>query len=373
MKTKQVFIVVAILIGCVAGYQFAPTKLFELFDAQLLFGVRVGGAVLGATLGWLGMWWWLTKVLPAWQKASAALSSKQLLLGTIGALLGLWGGSLFGQVLQFLPRPFSTFLPVLSSASAAWLGWVLFVEKTIALNWAQALPTSLAALANSENSGVSRTDALNETVQARRTPETSPYETNQVLLDTSVIIDGRIVDICKTGFIRSKVLVPRFVLQELQYIADSQEAMRRQRGRRGLEALNRLQKDTEIPVQIVDLDVPNVREVDSKLIALGKQLRCPVITNDYNLNRVAEIQGVTILNINELANAVKSVVLPGESLNLQIIQEGKEHSQGIGYLDDGTMVVVEDGMRFINAFVDVTVTKILQTNAGRMVFARKER
>jgi len=193
-----------------------------------------------------------------------------------------------------------------------------------------------------------------------------------VLLDTSVIIDGRIADVSQTGFISGEMLIPRFVLNELQHIADSSDALRRNRGRRGLDMLNRLRKESVVPIRITDMDVEGYREVDDKLIMLAKQLRCPILTNDYNLNRVAELQGVMVLNVNELANAVKSVVLPGESLRVRIIQEGKEQGQGVGYLDDGTMVVVENGRRYINNTISVMVTKVLQTAAGRMIFAQPD-
>ena len=195
----------------------------------------------------------------------------------------------------------------------------------------------------------------------------------QVLLDTSVIIDGRIADVSRTGFIQGTMLVPRFVLNELQHIADSADTLRRNRGRRGLEMLNKLQKDSTVPILITDMDIEGVREVDDKLVLLGKQLHCAIVTNDYNLNRVAELQGVTVLNINELANAVRAIYLPGETFDLRVIQEGKELGQGVGYLDDGTMVVVEDGRRYIGKTISLTVTKVLQTAAGRMIFARPEK
>ena len=194
-----------------------------------------------------------------------------------------------------------------------------------------------------------------------------------VLLDTSVIIDGRIADIARTGFLVGTLLIPRFVLNELQFIADSSDNLRRQRGRRGIEVISQLQKDTSTPLRISDMDVEGVREVDDKLVVLARQLRCPILTNDYNLNRIAELQGVSVLNVNELANAVKLVFLPGESIEVNVIQEGKESGQGVGYLDDGTMVVVEDGRSHLNRKINVTVTKVLQTAAGRMIFARLER
>ncbi len=185
-----------------------------------------------------------------------------------------------------------------------------------------------------------------------------------------MIIDGRIHDVSKTGFLQSTLLIPNFVLRELQYIADSSESIRRNRGRRGLEVLAHLQEEPRIITRITDMDVSEIREVDSKLVSLARHLHCPIMTTDYNLNRVAEIQGITVLNINDLANAVKAAYLPGEELQVRIIQEGREGDQGVGYLEDGTMVVVEDGRSLINQTLRVTVTKVLQTSAGRMVFAK---
>ena len=192
---------------------------------------------------------------------------------------------------------------------------------------------------------------------------------DKILLDTSAIIDGRIADISQTGFVNGTLLVPRFVLEELQHIADSADTLRRNRGRRGLDILNRLQKETNIPVEISDNDIDGIVEVDAKLVKMARNLKCPIITNDFNLNRVAELQGVKVLNINELANAVKPVLLPGEEMMVKIIQDGKELGQGVGYLDDGTMIVVEGGRQHMNNTVEVTVTRVLQTVAGRMIFA----
>ncbi|PIU54834.1 MAG: PIN domain nuclease [Chloroflexi bacterium CG07_land_8_20_14_0_80_51_10] len=192
----------------------------------------------------------------------------------------------------------------------------------------------------------------------------------KVILDTNSIIDGRIADIIQTGFIHGALLIPKFVLDELHYIADSPDPLRRTRGRRGLDILTRLQRESDVPVQISDMDFEGIREVDTKLVELAKVMRCPIVTNDVNLNRVASLQGIRVLNINELANAMKPVVLPGEEMRLMIVQEGKEHGQGIGFLDDGTMVVVEGGRRYLNSEVTVTVNRVLQTGAGRMIFAQ---
>jgi uncharacterized protein YacL len=191
----------------------------------------------------------------------------------------------------------------------------------------------------------------------------------RVLLDTSAIIDGRIAEISNTGFIMGTLVVPRFVLEELQRIADSADSLRRNRGRRGLDILNRLQKESNVPVEVSDQDYDNVHEVDAKLVKMARQIHAPIITNDFNLNKVAELQGVKVLNINELANAVKPALLPGEDMFVKIIQEGKEYGQGVGYLDDGTMIVVENGRPHMGVEVEVTVTRVLQTAAGRMIFA----
>ncbi len=190
------------------------------------------------------------------------------------------------------------------------------------------------------------------------------------VLDTSVIIDGRIFDICKTGFVEGPLIIPSFVLEELRHIADSSDALKRNRGRRGLDILNRIQKELEIEVRIHEEDFADTAEVDTKLLKLGQLLNAKVLTNDYNLNKVAEFQGVTVLNINELANAVKPVVLPGEEMVVQVIKDGKEMGQGIAYLDDGTMIVVDGGKKHVGETIGVMVTSVLQTAAGRMIFAK---
>ena len=190
------------------------------------------------------------------------------------------------------------------------------------------------------------------------------------ILDTSVIIDGRIFDICQTGFVEGSLVIPEFILEELRHIADSSDVLKRNRGRRGLDILKKMQKDSEIDVKIVNQDFEEIPEVDSKLVKLAQLIDARVVTNDYNLNKVAELQGVRVLNINELANAVKPVVLPGEEMEVKVIKEGKEEGQGVGYLDDGTMIVVDEGVKYIGDEISVLVTSILQTAAGRMIFAK---
>jgi uncharacterized protein YacL len=197
-----------------------------------------------------------------------------------------------------------------------------------------------------------------------------PKSENTKILDTSVIIDGRIADITETGFVEGPLLIPQFVLSELQHIADSSDPIKRTRGKRGLEVLHHIQKQVNVDVRIVDTDYPAVKEVDSKLIELAKEVHGKIVTNDSNLNKVAVLQGIEVLNINELANSLKPVVLPGEEMNVKILKEGKEMGQGVAYLDDGTMIVVDNGRRQMGKTIDVIVTSVLQTPAGRMIFAR---
>lgn len=200
--------------------------------------------------------------------------------------------------------------------------------------------------------------------------QTGAVAENTKILDTSVIIDGRVADLCETGFLEGAFLVPQFILNELQHIADSSDSLKRARGRRGLDILNKVQKMVDIDVRIVDDDFPQVREVDSKIVLLAKKVGAKVITNDLNLNKVAELQGVRVLNINELCNALRPVVLPGETIRVFVLKEGKEAGQGVAYLDDGTMIVVDNAKRCIGRNVDVVVTSVLQTTAGRMIFTK---
>jgi uncharacterized protein YacL len=203
----------------------------------------------------------------------------------------------------------------------------------------------------------------------RAVKEQPGVERNKIL-DTSVIIDGRIADICETGFIEGTLIIPQFVLRELQHIADSSDPIKRNRGRRGLDILQKIQKNPNVQVRIHDMDFPDIRDVDGKLVAMAKALAAKVVTNDFNLNKVAELYGVSVLNINELTNALRPVVLPGEEIRVYVLKEGKEYNQGVAYLDDGTMVVIDSGRRHIGQTVDVCVTSVLQTTAGRMIFSR---
>jgi uncharacterized protein YacL len=199
--------------------------------------------------------------------------------------------------------------------------------------------------------------------------DTGPQKRYRIL-DTSVIIDGRIADICETGFLDGTLVIPQFVLKELQLVADSPDSMKRNRGRRGLDILQKIHKMSGVDVMISDIDFPDVREVDLKLIELARSLQGKIVTNDFNLNKVAQLRGVQVLNINELANSLKPVVLPGEFMRVFILKEGKEYNQGVAYLDDGTMVVVDNARRMISKNIDVVVTSVLQTTAGKMIFGR---
>lgn len=275
------------------------------------------------------------------------MPASDFLMAAVGAVLGLLVGVLVAIPLSYLPLYLGSFLPIGVSLALAYLGVTAFLTHKKDLLQIMRWP------------------------RESRSGSAEGLATGQpVVVDTSSIIDGRIADICQTGFMPGPLLVPRFVLRELQHIADSSDPMRRGRGRRGLDILNKLQKDATVPLVIHEDDGEPGIEVDALLVKLARQLQCPIVTNDYNLNRVAGLQGVRVLNVNELANAVKSIVLPGQELNLKVIQEGRELGQGVGYLEDGTMVVVENGRRAIGTTVHVTVSRVLQTAAGRMVFAQ---
>ena len=273
------------------------------------------------------------------------LPVQDLVAGLLGLVIGLIVAALLAVPLSMLPSLVGNLSPFAAAIACSYVGIVTLVA---------------------------RKKDLSVLIGSRFASRIDPKERNssqQVLIDTSAIIDGRIADISQTGFIGGTMVVPRFVLGDLQRIADSADVLRRNRGRRGLDILNKLQKDSLVPIEIIEVDLNGVEDVDSKLVKLAIQYQCPIVTNDFNLNRVAALQGVRVLNINELANAVKSVVLPGEEMSIRVIQEGKEHGQGVGYLDDGTMVVIEGGRRYIGVHIDVVVTRVLQTVAGRMIFA----
>jgi uncharacterized protein YacL len=336
-------------IGGLVGLALAAsTRVFSespsggwLLVAWVVAWVVVGFAILP----------YLTVVPAGWLlRQIEQLSTAEFVTAVVGLLLGLLMGLLLGLPLSAFPDPLGTWLP---------LGVSLFLGLgMVGLTVAKRDDLILAA----EAIGIVR----RPTPEQRATTAGDPH----IVVDTSAIIDGRIAEIVESGFIYGTLVVPKFVLEELQHIADSSDTLRRNRGRRGLEILNRMQKESTTPIEILDEDVPDVPEVDAKLVALARARSKAILTNDFNLNRVAELQGVRVLNINSLANAVKPAVLPGEELRVRVIQEGKEPGQGVGFLDDGTMIVVEGGVRYIDKDLDVAVTRVLQTVAGRMIFAQ---
>jgi uncharacterized protein YacL len=278
---------------------------------------------------------------------------QDLLGGAIGLIVGLIIASLLGATLAQIPF-IGAYLPTLGSLLFGYLGLTVGVKKK----------EELVAIFSVFRFGKEK-DRAHRGEQANAT-----IRPNCKILDTSVIIDGRIADIFQTGFIEGVVVIPGFVLEELRHVADSSDVLKRNRGRRGLDILNKIQKETTVPVEFPDWDTDEVAEVDDKLVKMAQHFKGLIITNDFNLNKVAELKGVRVLNINDLANAVKPVVLPGEEMVVSVIKDGKEAGQGIGYLDDGTMIVVDGGRRYIGQNIGVLVTSVLQTSAGRMIFAK---
>ncbi len=293
-------------------------------------------ATIGALLG-------LAIVVFEWRLLRVSL--KRLIGAVIGSILGIFGAYLFALVIRnsLTDSALRSFLQIMVMLLMAYVGLIVGANKGDLLN--------LAALGG----------ILGGEKQLKKS-----YK----ILDTSVIIDGRIADIAETGFLDGIVVTPQFVLRELQLVADSGDSLKRNRGRRGLDILQRLQKVASLQVQIVEDDFPGVREVDLKLIELAKLYEGKIITNDFNLNKIAQLQGVEVLNINELANALKPIVLPGETMRVFILKEGKEYNQGVAYLDDGTMVVVDNARKMIGKTIDVSVTSVLQTTAGKMIFGK---
>ncbi|MBN2048257.1 MAG: TRAM domain-containing protein [Anaerolineaceae bacterium] len=355
MSIDFIFRMIGMIIFCVLGVRWGahlgalananPTPSTVSLE-QYAFSI----GLLGALFGLVFTPYITTRPVRAIRKKLTTLEPHSLFGALAGLVIGMVIAALLAFPLSMLPAPFGEFMPFVGVVFFGYVGVSLFLTR--------------------ENDMISFIRSFNPQIGTKS--DTFRPDARKILLDTSVIIDGRIADIARTGFLPGVLLIPRFVLAELQYIADSPDGLRRQRGRRGMEVLSILQKEPGIPVEISDIDVEGATEVDDKLVILARQIRCPIVTNDYNLNRIAELQGVIVLNVNELANAVKSILLPGETLKVKVIQEGKEVGQGVGYMDDGTMVVVENGKHLLNRTVDVTVTKVLQTAAGRMVFARLE-
>ncbi len=332
-------LVVFSLIGIRIGETLAPLTTLPVEQTSLIcFG-------LGALTGLIATPWITIIPLRRWRRAASEVTVPQLMIAIIGGLVGLTVGLMLSFPLSLLGDPLGKVAPAAVSIIFGYLGMNIFSLRSREM-----------------------LDVINERVFGRQR-RIQPYASRQLLLDTSVLIDGRIVEIAETRFIGGTLVIPRFVLSELHRVADSSDSLRRNRGRRGLAKLNELQRNNDLPVKIVEDDPEDFGEVDAKLVALSIQLNASLVTNDFNLNQVADAQGVDVLNINALANAVRSVYIPGETFDIRIIQPGRDPNQGVGYLDDGTMVVVESGQKFMNRNVGVEVTKLINRPTGRMIFA----
>lgn len=333
------------LLGAMLGTELSDALLLPPEATGLIF------ALTGALGGLIITPWLTTYPARLGKRALQRMPVENLVMSVVGLLAGLLAAALLAWPLSLLPSPFGQLLPTLSAIA------LIYAGVTAATARAQDVLTLFGVTADRR--------------PARRWAP-APEPANEILLDTSVIIDGRILDISQTGFLRGRLLIPRFVLHELQHVADSADVLRRNRGKRGLEILSELQQVSLAPVEIIDDDVEGVDEVDEKLVTLARRRGIPVMTQDFNLNRVAELQGVTVLNINALSNALKAIYLPGEVIDIHVVMEGREPGQGVGYLDDGTMVVVEDGQQYLDRTIRVLITRYIVTNAGRMYFAQLE-
>ena len=350
------FILVALFaaLGFYAAIFMMSNKLIQVPNElyQLRYGVYALGLALGLVMGLLLSPWIIRgslRLVSLIEQFLQRTPTYDLIMGSVGLILGLIISNLLGSALAFLGLP-GKIIWVLGTVLLGYLGMSIFIKKREEV---------LGLFGNLPRFGKDK----------------QPKPENKSLykvLDTSVIIDGRIADLCESGFIEGVLLVPAFVLEELRHIADSSDLLKRNRGRRGLDILNKMRKDPQIKIQIYEnvKGLEDQTEVDTKLVKLSQRLGAKIMTNDYNLNKVAELHGVMVLNINELANAVKPIVLPGEEMVVQVVKDGKETGQGVGYLDDGTMIVVDGGRRFIGQTISVVVTSVLQTAAGRMIFAK---
>ncbi|WP_066249342.1 PIN/TRAM domain-containing protein [Neobacillus drentensis] len=344
-----------LIMGGTLGILLLP-ELFNLLhinDIPLISNSYIT-AVLGAIIFYLITFWAVDYVFNFIKWAEDSLVKvpvTDVLFGSVGLIFGLLVAFLIGFALNAVQVPIlNAVAPILLTILFGYMGFQVGFKKRDEL---------LGLFGNRSN-------------KKKGTDEENDKEVNHPLkiLDTSVIIDGRVADICQTGFLEGTIVIPQFVLEELQHIADSSDVLKRNRGRRGLDILNRIQKELAIKVEIYEGDFEEISEVDSKLVKLAKITNGILVTNDFNLNKVCELQNVSVLNINDLANAVKPVVLPGEELTVQVIKDGKEYHQGVAYLDDGTMIVVEEGREYIGKRIEVLVTSVLQTSAGRMIFAK---
>ncbi len=343
------------------------------------------GAIIGGLIGWLISSYLIGKLktFAVWvEQQLAKMPIHDVIAGAIGLAIGLIIANLFSSAFARIPVV-GDYIPVVISIVLGYLGIYItihkrteltalfdFIPKTIreAVKAREAKQQAAEAAKAAETAKAAAAAAVAAATTQAETD--APGGASYKLLDTSVIIDGRIADICDTGFIEGTLLIPVFVLEELQHIADSADALKRTRGRRGLDILQRIRTDSRMTVEVTNKDYDDIAEVDSKLVRLAQDVGGKVVTNDFNLNKVARLRGVEVLNINELSNAVKPVVIPGESMTVTVVKNGKEPGQGVAYLDDGTMIVIENGHRHLGSTIDVEVTSALQTAAGRMIFAK---
>ncbi len=319
------------------------------------------GGTIGGVIGFLVSPYAIRKLrkFSVWvEQQLSKMPIHDVVAGVCGLAVGLIIANLLGVAFSRIPLV-GTYIPIIFSIVFGYLGLYITIKKRDDI-------ISIFPARNKENA-VLDTQVENDKNDNAKSEENNP---SYKLLDTSVIIDGRIADICKTGFIEGTLLIPVFVLEELQFIADSSDLLKRTRGRRGLDILKRIQTEFDMLVKIDHHDYDDIQGVDSKLIRLGQEIGAKIITNDFNLNKVADLQGVQVLNINELANAIKPVVIPGETMVVTVVKDGKEQGQGVAYLDDGTMIVVEGGHKHLTETLGVIVTSVLQTAAGRMIFAK---
>ena len=356
-RIVQIFLALAGVLGTFYGTAFLAMPLtlqFQWSPQSILVLQGVLAAVAGVFC-WLIAVPILNKAISLTKRMEGKLqkmSTQDLLSGAVGLIIGLIVAFFIGYALSFLPI-IGPYMPVVMCLVFGYLGCSVGIRKR------EELVAYLSNLGKENNR-----------LRVKGKTRAAGYCNMPKVLDTSVIIDGRIADICKTGFVEGPIIIPNFVLEELRHIADSSDALKRTKGRRGLDMLNIIRKELDIEVEISNRDYDDISEVDDKLVRLAQELYGCVVTNDYNLNKVATLQGVVVLNINELANAIKPVVLPGEKMVVTVVKDGKEHNQGVAYLDDGTMIVVENGRRFIGETIEVEVTSVIQTNAGRMIFVR---
>ena len=363
---KRVFEILITLIGLVLGIVvlnvFNAASLLIQPSGIIFIIANVIAGLVGGIIFYLLFASFADKFMAGISNIEGQMSdipASKLIVGTIGAILGILIATLISRPLTSLQLPYvgnSIFvlLSILLYIGLGFLGW------------------RVAAKNSDDFVNLFKTSKENKDLKSTFKLDRSKNPASPKVLDTSVIIDGRIVDIIETDFIEGELIISEFILEELQHIADSPDDLKRERGRRGLDIVNEIKKSDKINLKITDQDYPEIKEVDSKLLKLAMDLGAKVFTNDYNLNKVADVQGIPVLNINDLANALKPVVIPGERMRIDVIKEGKGKNQGVGYLDDGTMVVVEDGDKFIDQTINAVVTSVLQTSAGRMIFVRSE-